>query len=83
MIRVFLSRGECQDDPWVWFIEDANGEYLDTLEVPCDPESGDYDIHSATLCREMARASWNLSDEQVDYIDGDYGPIATLTAPDW
>lgn len=78
MLRVYLNRDAEDCEGWVWFVENADGEYLDTFQVPRDGESGDFDIHSTTLYREMEKGFYDLSTERVEYIDGDYGPVATL-----
>jgi hypothetical protein len=78
MFRVFLNRDAEEIGSWTWTVESDGDGFLDVLPVPYDEESDDHDIHSTTLYRLMEEAGYDLAGHRVEYIDGDYGPMATL-----
>ena len=80
MLTVYLNRDE-EPGSWTWTVEGWDG-VLDTLEVPYDSETGDYDISSATLARGLVEDGFDVTTRHWSYIDGDYGSIGEWNRPE-
>lgn len=58
-----------------WVTEDDTGiDWVGSLSVPYDPETGDYDISSQALFEALEAEGFDTSAHWL-YTDGDYGLI--------
>lgn len=80
MLTVYLNRGIEEHPCWDWCVEDEGG--CGFLPVPYDPESGDYDISSATLQSALAEDGYDPETLHWAYIDSDFGPVGEWNRPE-